>query len=186
MRARRATALAATTVLSLGLAACASGGTSDAGSASPSTPATSAPASSAAATSEPPAPSPSPPGSSSAAATSKPPAETSQPAPAAGAYIDLAAYEAGKQMYDAGTVVLFFNATWCPTCQEATGNFEADPGGFGPGVTVVSVDYDSNTDLRKKYGITYQHTFVQVDADGNELATWSGSSTPAEVAEQLA
>ena len=38
----------------------------------------------------------------------------------------------------------------------------------------------AETDLRKQYGITQQHTFVQVDPDGGELATWTGSITGAE------
>ena len=32
-------------------------------------------------------------------------------------------------------------------------------------------------DLAKKYGITYQHTFVQVDAQGKELTKWNGGQT---------
>ena len=30
-------------------------------------------------------------------------------------------------------------------------------------------------DLKKKYGVVYQHTFVQVDKDGNLIKKWSGS-----------
>ena len=41
-------------------------------------------------------------------------------------------------------------------------------------------------ELKQKYGITTQHTFVQVDADGNEVAKWTGSLTADEIAEQTA
>jgi pentapeptide MXKDX repeat protein len=102
-----------------------------------------------------------------------------------GGYITLADYQAGKDMYDsAGNVVLFFNATWCPTCQETVKNLEADPDAIPAGLTVVSVDFDTADDLKKQYGITTQHTFVQVDADGNELAKWTGSSTAEDIAGQ--
>jgi thiol-disulfide isomerase/thioredoxin len=102
-----------------------------------------------------------------------------------GGYITLADYQAGKDMYDsAGNVVLFFNATWCPTCQETVKNLEADPEAIPAGLTVVSVDFDTADDLKKQYGITTQHTFVQVDADGNELAKWTGSSTAEDIAGQ--
>ena len=41
-------------------------------------------------------------------------------------------------------------------------------------VIVLKTDYDSQKELKKKYGITYQHTFVLVDDEGNEIKTWNG------------
>jgi len=76
--------------------------------------------------------------------------------------------------------VLFFNASWCPTCQAAAASLKT--AGVPDGVTVLSVDYDSSLELRKKYGVTYQHTFVQVDGSGTQLAKWSGSPTGAAIA----
>lgn len=107
-------------------------------------------------------------------------------APDSGAYISLAEYEGSKDMYDAGEVVLFFAADWCPTCQEATENLEADPTAIPAGLAIVRVDYDDSDELKKKYGVTVQHTFVQVDADGNEIAKWSGSVTADQIAKQTA
>ena len=92
----------------------------------------------------------------------------------AGAYIDYADYAANPDMYDAGRVVLFFNADWCSTCQEAVGNLTSEK--IPAGLTIVSIDYDSSDDLKRQYGITTQHTFVQVDANGDELAKWTGST----------
>ena len=74
-----------------------------------------------------------------------------------------------------GDVVLYFSAPWCPTCQEANKNFNASSA--PDGLTLLKVDYDSSTDLKKQYGVTYQHTFVQVDKDGKQLKKWSGSTT---------
>jgi thiol-disulfide isomerase/thioredoxin len=109
-------------------------------------------------------------------------ATTPDPAPAtAGSWIDLAAYEADPATFHAaGDVVLFFNASWCPTCQRAVGNLDAE--GAPPGLTVVSVDYDSSDSLRRQYGVTVQHTFVHVDEGGQQLAKFTGSLTGAEIA----
>lgn len=73
-----------------------------------------------------------------------------------------------------GQVVLCFHAGWCPTCQEAERNLTSAP--LPSGLTVVKVDYDNSNELRQKYGVTLQHTFVQVDASGSQLAKWSGSN----------
>jgi thiol-disulfide isomerase/thioredoxin len=113
-------------------------------------------------------------------ADSEPAASTS------GAYITLAEYEGSKDMYAEGDVVLFFNASWCPTCKQARENLEADPAAIPAGLTIVTVDYDDSDELKQKYGVTVQHTFVQVDADGNELAKWNGSVTADEIAKQTA
>ena len=104
----------------------------------------------------------------------------------AGAYISLADYEGGKDMYDTGKVVLFFNASWCPTCQETQKNLESDPAAIPAGLTIVKVDYDNSDELKRKYGVTTQHTFVQVGADGAELAKWTGSATAEEIAGKTA
>ena len=100
-----------------------------------------------------------------------------------GAYISLAEYQASKDSYAESKVVLFFNATWCSTCKKARSNIEADLTAIPADLAIVLVDFDSETTLKRKYGITVQHTFVQIDADGNELAKWSGSLTAQEIVE---
>lgn len=80
-----------------------------------------------------------------------------------------------KSEQDAGrTVVLFFHATWCPYCKEADANFKANVDKIPQGVSLLKTDYDSNPDLKKKYGVTYQHTFVQIDSEGNLVSKWTG------------
>ena len=71
-----------------------------------------------------------------------------------------------------GKVILFFNASWCPTCHSADAELKSSQ--IPDGLVILSVDYDKYTELKKKYGITYQHTFVQVDAKGNLISKWSG------------
>jgi thiol-disulfide isomerase/thioredoxin len=69
-----------------------------------------------------------------------------------------------------GTRLLFFHATWCPSCRQIES--EIIEQGVPEGVTIIKVDYDSNQDLRQKYGVTVQTTFVSVDASGEEIASF--------------
>ena len=87
-------------------------------------------------------------------------------------YIDysLAEYESKSAMKR----VLFFHAAWCPTCKAANTAFESNSEQIPSDVILFKTDYDTQTDLKKQYGITYQHTFVLVDAEGRELKKWNG------------
>jgi len=118
-------------------------------------------------------------GTSGEAATSLSGQTTSGP----GSYITLADYDGDREAFAATDVVLFFNADWCSTCKVARDNIQADLASIPAGLTIVVVDFDTATELREKYGVTVQHTFVQVDADGNQLAKWSGSVTADEIAQ---
>ncbi len=79
--------------------------------------------------------------------------------------------------------VLFFYASWCPTCIPADADFKTNSSKIPSDVTVIRVNYnDPETDqeekaLAEKYGITYQHTFVQIDEQGNEVTKWNGGQT---------
>jgi thioredoxin 1 len=39
---------------------------------------------------------------------------------------------------------------------------------------VVIVDYDHYPELKKMFGITYQHTYVQIDGEAKKIALWNG------------
>lgn len=79
--------------------------------------------------------------------------------------------------------VLFFYASWCPTCKPADADLKTNTDKFPTDVMVIRVNYnDTETDqdekdLAIKYGITYQHTFVQIDEQGNEITKWNGGKT---------
>ncbi len=85
-------------------------------------------------------------------------------------------------------VVLYFYATWCPSCKVANAEFLASPEKIPEDVIVLRINYnDPDTDkgekdLARKYGITYQHTFVIIDKDGKEITKWNGGG----IAELLA
>ncbi len=79
--------------------------------------------------------------------------------------------------------VLFFYASWCPTCKSAEADFEKNSSKIPEDVVVIRVNYNDpetdgeEKDLAKKYGITYQHTFVQIDTKGEEITKWNGGQT---------
>jgi thiol-disulfide isomerase/thioredoxin len=77
---------------------------------------------------------------------------------------------------ETGEVVLFFHASWCPSCRGLNSDIEANMSSIPEGVTILKLDYDKETELKKKYGVTTQHTLVQVDKDGNLIKKWSGGS----------
>lgn len=84
-----------------------------------------------------------------------------------------------------GDVVLFFRASWCPTCRVADADIKANLKYIPSGLTILDVDYDTSSALKQKYGVTYQHTFVQVDREGNQIKKWSGSSTLAAIVAEV-
>lgn len=77
---------------------------------------------------------------------------------------------------ETGDVVLFFHASWCPSCRALNSDIEKNVSAIPAGVTILKTDYDKETELKKKYGVTTQHTLVQVDKDGNLIKKWSGGS----------
>jgi thiol-disulfide isomerase/thioredoxin len=97
------------------------------------------------------------------------------------------AYSGDKVMLASSThdVVLFFRASWCPTCIAADKDIKANLGKIPSSLAILDVNYDNSSDLKKKYGVTYQHTFVQVDKDGNMIKKWSGSPTLAKIVAEV-
>ena len=86
---------------------------------------------------------------------------------------------------NSGDVVLFFRASWCPTCKVADTDIRAHLSAIPGDLTILDVDYDNSTALKQKYGVTYQHTFVQVKADGTLIKKWSGSPTLASLVAEI-
>lgn len=78
-----------------------------------------------------------------------------------------------------GRTVLYFHANWCPVCKALEPDLRTNISTFPADVTILKVDYDQETALKQQYGVTYQHTFVQVDAADKELKQWSGGDAQA-------
>ena len=78
-------------------------------------------------------------------------------------------------------VALHFHAPWCPTCREqdkVLGKLKTDPS--LDKVTLLLVDYDSSTALRKKMHVESQSTFV-VYKGKKEVARNTGEMDPAKI-----
>jgi len=52
-------------------------------------------------------------------------------------------------------------------------------------LTILKADFDSDLELRKKYGVVAQHTFVVVDENGEEIKKWVGGYNIQDVLEKL-
>ena len=78
-----------------------------------------------------------------------------------------------KKATENGKAVIFFHAGWCPTCQAAEADFQSNFEQIPENVTILKADYDTEAELKSKYGIIMQDTFVEVDAQGNEIAKWN-------------
>jgi len=81
--------------------------------------------------------------------------------------------EDARMQAESGPVVLFFFADWCPTCRLEMRDLESRVTELG-NITVFIVDYDNSKKLKREYGVTYQHTFVQIDSRGKSLGLWNG------------
>jgi thiol-disulfide isomerase/thioredoxin len=88
-------------------------------------------------------------------------------------FIEFQDLEQAKMIAAEAPTVLFFYASWCPSCRSAREEFNKRDSEF-KNINMILVDYDNSTDLKKKYGVTYQHTFVQIDENGEALIKWNG------------
>jgi thiol-disulfide isomerase/thioredoxin len=79
-------------------------------------------------------------------------------------------------------VVYFFAANWCPTCKAAYEDLKASTMKAPMDLAIVVVDYDKEVELKTKYGVTYQHTFVAIGPMGEKRKAWSGSVKLADIA----
>ncbi|MFT7558007.1 MAG: thiol-disulfide isomerase/thioredoxin [Planctomycetota bacterium] len=86
---------------------------------------------------------------------------------------------------ETGNVVLFFRASWCPSCRVLDKDIVSNLGTIPADLKILQVDFDNSKELRKKYGVTTQHTLVQIDKDGNKISKWSGSPTLSSIIAQV-
>lgn len=72
-----------------------------------------------------------------------------------------------------GRTIIFFHANWCPYCKAADAELKANPDQIPSDVTILKADYDTEKQLKQRYNITTQDTFVLIDVDGNEVLKWT-------------
>lgn len=63
--------------------------------------------------------------------------------------------------------VLFFHASWCPTCRALEKNIQDNAAAIPGDVAIFKVDYDTATALKQQYGVNKQHSLISVSTDGS-------------------
>ena len=116
---------------------------------------------------------------------STPASDLSPPSSAASSAFTEYTPEVFASVSETDTVVLFFHATWCPTCKQLADDINANVERIPSDVRILLVNFDTATDLKQKYGVTLQHTLVQVNAAGGETERWVGTPTLDELLSQL-
>ena len=96
------------------------------------------------------------------------------PLPNGGVYEDYSEDKLSRA--ETGTVVLFFQASWCPSCRALDSDIKKNLTDIPSDVSILRLDYDKETELKKKYGVRSQHTFVQVDSNGEAIHVWRGGN----------
>lgn len=66
--------------------------------------------------------------------------------------------------------VLFFHAPWCSVCNFYEGQIEEQ--GVPGDITILKIDYDSEDELKQRYNVTTQSTFVLLNEKGEIENSW--------------
>lgn len=98
-----------------------------------------------------------------------------------GSYVEFAS----KDDLTDDTNVIFFAASWCPSCRSLDNNISENIDSIPSNMSIFKADYDAEEELKREYGVTTQHTLVQVDMDGNLIKKWSGSFSLDDIIEEV-
>lgn len=89
-----------------------------------------------------------------------------------GAHITLADYMANQPKYQDYQLIYFFKTDWCFVCNVVKADMRANPTRLPAKTVFVEVDFEKDTELRQKYNVQQQASFVQVDEAGKQIAEW--------------
>lgn len=78
---------------------------------------------------------------------------------------------------NADHILLFFKASWCPSCRALDADIVANADAIPSGVEIYTVDYDTATALKQQYGITMQHSIIEIDSTGQAKSSISHGLT---------
>lgn len=98
-------------------------------------------------------------------------------APTAGLYQDYSEDNLNHALGRGEKVVLFFWASYCPDSKTGDADLNENPDRIPENVRVLKVDIDQYPDIKKKYGVDYSGTYVQIGADQNEVMRWQSPGT---------
>ncbi len=123
--------------------------------------------------------------------TKEMPSETAEtPAPADTMKADTGMFEEYSEtkfaeLKGSAPVALFFHADWCSTCLGIEKEIEGNLAMLPAGTTILQVNYDKETALKKEYGVTMQSVLVFLDDHGHEISRLQGESTFDQIKEAL-
>ena len=63
---------------------------------------------------------------------------------------------------------VFFHAAWCGECRKLEKNITENWASLPEEAILLQVDFDTETELKKKYDITFQTTFVFINSNGEK------------------
>lgn len=86
----------------------------------------------------------------------------------------------GKRSY----TVIMFTAQWCPSCVQTQNDIARFKDEIPGAVTIMMADYDDVV-LRERYAVNAQHSFILLDASGNEVKRWEKSMSLQEILGQI-
>lgn len=72
------------------------------------------------------------------------------------------------------TVVLYFWAPWCSTCSTLDHDLIEGVAAVPDGITLLRVNYDQASELKERYSVAIQHTFVQLNETNEAKMVWVG------------
>jgi thiol-disulfide isomerase/thioredoxin len=72
--------------------------------------------------------------------------------------------------------ILFFTAEWCPSCVAVEKNIAQRSAYIPPHIAIMMIDYDDQ-EMKEKYNVNQQHTFILLDENGDEVKRWTNSET---------
>ncbi len=90
-----------------------------------------------------------------------------------GVYADASQMDITTHTYN----VIFFTASWCPSCVEAEKVFEEQIDDIPAAIAIWRADFDTSQNLRQEYDVDKAHTFVLIDADGEKVSQWQSSAS---------
>lgn len=71
-------------------------------------------------------------------------------------------------------VILYFYAPWCATCSSFDQELLSSSNQLPEDVIVFQIPYDTATQLKNQYKVTYQHTLILLNAKGETQEMWIG------------
>lgn len=101
-------------------------------------------------------------------------------------YLAYTETQAAAAMKEGRATVLYFYAAWCPICRTEDPKIKSWIETSELPIAGFRVNYDTESSLKSKYKIPYQHTTVFLNAAGEETGRFNGPVTETEFRAALA